>query len=96
MRMKNPSVENQANLKKARHNLLPEKWKGKWQWQYTYASKCQKNDFIIKPKEAWEMVFILMEGFQKHHQTHLPSNFKNKNGTEAKNDDKNAAILLCK
>jgi hypothetical protein len=39
------------------------------------------------------MVFKLMEGFQKHHRTHLPSNFKNKNGIEAKNDDDNAAIL---
>ena len=39
------------------------------------------------------MVFKLMEGFQKHHRMHIPSNFKNKNGTEAKNDNDNAAIL---
>ena len=26
-----------------------------------------KNDFNIRPKEAWEMVFKLMERFQKHH-----------------------------
>ena len=80
-------------LKETRHNLLREKRKAKRQWQYTYASKCQKANFIIKPKEAWEMVFKLMEGFQGHHRTHLPSNFKNANGIEVKNDDDNAVIL---
>jgi hypothetical protein len=39
------------------------------------------------------MIFKLMERFQGHHRTHLPSNFKNKNGIEAKNDDDNAVIL---
>ena len=47
----------------------------------------------MKPKEAWDMVFKLMEGFQKHHHTYLPANFKNKKGIEAKTDSDNANIL---
>ena len=39
------------------------------------------------------MVFKLMEGFQGHHRNHLPSNFRNKNGVEAKTDTDNAQIL---
>ena len=39
------------------------------------------------------MVFKLMEGFQKHHHTYLPANFKNKKGIEAKTDSDNANIL---
>ena len=39
------------------------------------------------------MVFKLMEGFTKHHRNYLPTNFKYKNGTEAKNDNDNAEIL---
>ena len=37
------------------------------------------------------MVFKLTKGFQKRHCNYLPSNFKNKNGIEAKNDDDNAS-----
>mmetsp|Transcript_14246 Transcript_14246/g.20423 ORF Transcript_14246/g.20423 Transcript_14246/m.20423 type:complete len:81 (+) Transcript_14246:574-816(+) len=39
------------------------------------------------------MVFKLMEGFQSHHRNYLPSNFRNKNGVEAKTDTENAQIL---
>lgn len=39
------------------------------------------------------MVFKLIEGFQSHHQNYLPSNFRNKNGVEAKTDNDNAKIL---
>ena len=39
------------------------------------------------------MVLKLMEGFQKHHRTVLPRNFKSKTGVEAKNDADNATIL---
>jgi len=39
------------------------------------------------------MDFKLMEGFKKHHRSYLPKNFKSKNGSEAKNEDDNAAIL---
>jgi hypothetical protein len=34
-----------------------------------------------------------MEGFTKHHRTYRPTNFKYKNGTEAKSDNENAEIL---
>ena len=39
------------------------------------------------------MVFKLMEGFSTHHRIFRPTNFKYKNGTEAKNDRDNADIL---
>jgi len=55
--------------------------------------KIQKADFALNPKEAWSMVFKLMEGFQNHHKTKMPKNFKNKNGVEAKCDKDNANIL---
>ena len=91
--IKHPTESNQNKLREARHHLLREKRKAKRQWQYAYASKCKKNDFAINPKEAWDMVFKLMEGFQKHHHTYLPANFKNKKGIEAKTDNDNADIL---
>ena len=53
----------------------------------------QKQDFILNLTEAWNMVFKLMDGFQKHHKNILPRNFKSKAGIEAKNDTDNAAIL---
>jgi predicted DNA binding CopG/RHH family protein len=74
--IKHPSESNQINLREARHHLLRIKRKAKRQWQFAYASKCKKADFVVKPKEAWDMVFKLMEGFQKHHHTYLPANFK--------------------
>ena len=47
----------------------------------------------MKPKEAWEMVFKLMEGLQKYHHTYLPANFKNKSGIKAKTDNDNTDLL---
>jgi hypothetical protein len=92
-RMKHPTEENHQTLKQARHNLLQEKRRAKQQWQFEYASKCKKKDFCLKPKEAWKMVCNLMDGFTKHHRIYLPTNFKHKNGIEAKNDNNNANIL---
>jgi hypothetical protein len=80
-------------LREARHELLREKRRAKRKWQYEYAEKCKKRDFILNPKEAWRMVFKLMEGFQKHHRNNLPKNFKSKAVIEAKNDNDNATIL---
>mmetsp|Transcript_1492 Transcript_1492/g.2308 ORF Transcript_1492/g.2308 Transcript_1492/m.2308 type:complete len:395 (+) Transcript_1492:893-2077(+) len=91
--MKNPSTQNQDHLRETRRELLREKRAAKRHWQYAYASQCRKADFLISPKEAWSMVFKLMEGFQSHHRNHLPSNFRNKNGVEAKTDTDNAQIL---
>jgi len=85
--------ENQTKLKEARHQLLREKRRAKQQWQLAYAKKCKKDDFALNPKEAWSVVFKLMEGFQNHHKTKMPKNFKNKNGVEAKCDKDNANIL---
>ncbi len=93
MFVKQPSEPNHCMLKEARHHLLREKRKAKQRWQFTYAEKCQKADFAINPKEAWSMVFKLMEGFQKHHKTYMPRNFKSKNGIEAKSDEENTQIL---
>ncbi len=53
----------------------------------------QKSDFAVNPKEAWSMIFKLMEGFQKHHKVYMPKTFKFKNGIEAKCDKDNARIL---
>jgi hypothetical protein len=80
-------------LREARHELLREKRRAKRKWQYEYAEKCKTRDFILNPKEAWRMVFQLMEGFQKHHRNDLPKKFKSKSGIEAKNDTDNARIL---
>jgi hypothetical protein len=91
--LKHPSTENHQALKEARHTLLREKRKAKRQWQYEYASKCKKNDFCLKPKDAWKMVFSLMEGFSTHHRIYRPTNFKHKNGVEAKSDSENANVL---
>jgi hypothetical protein len=91
--LKSPSEENTMKLREARHHLLREKRKAKRKWQYQYAEKCRKKDFILNPKEAWSMVFKLMEGYQKHHRISIPKNFKSKTGIEAKNDTDNATIL---
>mmetsp|Transcript_1493 Transcript_1493/g.2313 ORF Transcript_1493/g.2313 Transcript_1493/m.2313 type:complete len:881 (+) Transcript_1493:452-3094(+) len=91
--MKQPSSENQNHLKETRKELLRQKRIAKRNWQLAYASRCKKADFCITPKEAWSMVFKLMEGFQGHHRNYLPPNFRNKNGIEAKNDADNAQIL---
>ena len=91
--LKHPSELNKQTLREARHHLLREKRKAKRQWQLAYAARCKKKDFCVHPKEAWQMVFRLMEGFQKHHRVYLPRNFKTKNGVEAKNDQDNATIL---
>jgi hypothetical protein len=31
-----------------------------------------KHDFCINLKEAWNMVFKLLEGFQNHHKVFIP------------------------
>ncbi len=91
--VKRPINENLLILKEACHNLLREKRKAKREWQRLFAEKCQSRDFKDNPKEAWNMVFKLMEGFQSHHQTFIPRNFKNKAGIEAKDENKNVKIL---
>ena len=47
----------------------------------------------LKPKDAWNMVFKIMEGFTSHHKKYMPKNFKSKNGIETKSDQENATIL---
>ena len=91
--MKHTSTENHQALKQARHALLCEKRKAKRQRQFEYANKYKKSDFCLSPKDAWKMVFDLMEGFSTHHHIFCPTNFKYKNGTEAKNDRDNSDIL---
>ena len=91
--MKHPSTENLQALNQARHTLLCEKRRAKRQWQLEYASKCKKSDFCLSPKDAWKMVFNLMEGFTTHHRVFRPTNFKSRNGIEAKSDSDNADIL---
>jgi hypothetical protein len=91
--MKTPNDENQQKLKESRHTLLKSKRKTKRQWQLEYTERCRKQDFRINPKEAWSMVFKIMEEYQNHHKVCMPRNFKNKLGIEAKNDENNAKIL---
>jgi hypothetical protein len=69
--VKQPSEENYQELKEARHQLLREKRKAKRHWQFAAAQKCKKSDFAINLKEAWSMIFKLMEGFQKHHKVNI-------------------------
>jgi hypothetical protein len=92
--LKHPSEVNHQMLKDARKLLLREKRRAKRQWQFTFAERCRREDFISNPKEAWSMIFKLMEGFQGHHKTHMPRNFKTKTGKEAKGDKENAQILI--
>jgi hypothetical protein len=44
-------------------------------------------------KEAWNMIFRLMDDFQMHHKTNIEKNFKSKDGKVATNDMENAEIL---
>ncbi len=41
-------------------------------------NKAKTKTLKENPKEGWSMVFKLMEGFQSHHKTFIPKNFKNK------------------
>ena len=70
-RLKCPSQENSNKLREARHQLLREKCKAKRKWQFQYTEKCKKKDIILNPKEAWNMVFKLIDRFQKHHKNIL-------------------------
>jgi hypothetical protein len=67
--MKHPNDGNQQKLKDSRRKLLKSKRKAKRQWQLEFAEECQKKSFKLNLKEAWKMVFKLMEGFQGHHRT---------------------------
>jgi hypothetical protein len=60
--VKQPSEENHRKLKDTRRWLQKEKRKAKRQWQFAYAKECKKTDFTVNPKEAWSMIFKLMEG----------------------------------
>jgi hypothetical protein len=91
--LKRPSEENHQMLKDARKLLLRGKRRAKRQWQFTFAERCRREDFTSNPKEAWSMIFKLMEGFQGNHKTHMPRNSKTKTGKEAKGDKENAQIL---
>jgi hypothetical protein len=44
-------------------------------------------------KEAWNMVFKVMECFQSHHKAFIPKNFKNEAGKEVQSDVENERIL---
>jgi hypothetical protein len=45
------------------------------------------------PKESWNMIFKLVDGFQMHHRNYVERNFKSKDGKIAENDSENAEIL---
>ncbi len=92
--MKQGSEESHQKLKEARSNLRKGKKKAKCTWQSTFAQKCRKQDLQEKSKEAWKMIFKLMEGFQGHYKQPKARNFKNKEGTEATNDNENLQILV--
>ncbi len=83
--MEKGTAETQENLRETRRNLLREKRKAKRKWQFNFAENCQKKDFRSNPKEAWQMVFRLMDGFQKHHRKATQKLFKNQKGKVAIN-----------
>jgi len=87
--LKKGSLNSQETLKITRRNLLREKRKAKRKWQAEFAEKCQKKDFRTNPKEAWQMVRQLMNGFQKHHKPLVQKLFKNKMGKIATNKTEN-------
>jgi hypothetical protein len=61
----------------------------KQDWQKKFAEKCQQDDYHENPKQAWSMVFKLMEGFQRHHKTLLPKAFNNHRGKISKDPKEN-------
>jgi hypothetical protein len=91
--LKHQSDEIHQRLIATRKALLREKRRAKRQWQFAYAKKYKKEDFASNPKEAWNMIFKLIEAFQGRHKTYMPKNFKTKSGKEAKCDTENAQIL---
>ncbi len=91
--MKKPSEEITQILRTTQHSLLREKRRAKREWQYIYAEKCQAAHLRINPKETWDMMFKLIEGFQTHHKRTTEKNFKFRDGMIAKDSDKNAKIL---
>jgi hypothetical protein len=52
-----------------------------------------KQDFQSNPKEAWNNIFKLMEGFQSHHKNSVPKNLKDSHGKEAATNDQNLKII---
>jgi hypothetical protein len=85
-------VNNQI-LRTNRHSLLREKRWAKCEWQHIYAEKCQAAHLKINPKETWDKVFKLMEGFQTHHRKTIEKNFKFKDDRIAKKSDESTEIL---
>jgi len=74
---KNPTDQNLARLREAWASLQKSKRKTKWDWQVHFTFKCQREDFKINPKNAWEIIFKFMEGFQAHHCTFCQKSFNN-------------------
>ena len=79
-------IKYQELLKEARRNLLREKRKAKRKWQFEFAQRCQSIDFQTNPKEAWQMITHLTDGFQKHHKNLAQKLFKNRDGIVATNE----------
>jgi hypothetical protein len=52
----------------------------------------KKRNFQDKIKEAWRMVFKLMEDTQKHHKNYIPMNLKWTKGFKAKTEEDNTKL----
>jgi len=73
-------------------NLQRDKRKAKRKWQEFFARKCQHKNFKSNLKDAWDMVFKLIEGFQDHRQF-SQKNFKDQNGHITLTDTENTELL---
>jgi hypothetical protein len=83
--MKKGTSEIQETLREARRNILRETRRAKCNWQLEFSKNCQRKNCQANPTEAWQMIFKLMEGFQKL--------FKNQSGAVAPSQKENYLIV---
>jgi len=52
-----------------------------------------KENFKEPPKDSWDIIFKIMEGYQGHYKKKNQMNFKNENGMIVMDDKSNVTIL---
>ena len=55
--------------------------------------KCKPENFKESPREAWQMIFKLIDGFQTHHREYGGQLFKDKKGKIANDKNYNAKYI---
>ena len=77
------SEQDHQELKEIRSNLQRAKRRAKCKWQEKYMNNINQKIFQESPKEAWQMIFKLRDGFQTHHRDYNSLLFKNSEGKVA-------------